>query len=75
MPFPLLIKVSLLKNLTTLNNNRKMHFVKFLGSQNCLPDEKMPLRKTLPDKSLALKRHNQTGIGLSIIITGLRRGA
>ena len=40
-----------------------------MSSQNCLPDEKMALRKALPDKSLALKRHNRTGIGLSNIIT------
>ena len=48
----------------------KCIFVRVLGSQNYLPDEKMALKKALPDKSLALKRHNRTGIGLSNILTG-----
>ena len=45
-------------------------FVKFFGSQNCLPDEKMALKKALPDGNLAFKYHYRTGIWLSKIITG-----
>ena len=40
-------------------------FVKFLGSQNCLPDKKMALKKALLDGNLALKIAYQTGIWLS----------
>ena len=32
-----------------------MHFVNFLGSQNCLSGEKKGLKKALLDKNLALK--------------------
>ena len=35
---------------------------KFLGSQNCLLEEKMALKKALPDRKLCLKYHYQTGI-------------
>ena len=59
----------------------KCIFVKFLGSQNCLPDEKMALKKALLDRNLALnkalldgnwalKYYYRTRIGLSNIITG-----
>ena len=52
-----------------------MHFVNFLGSQNCLSGEKKGLKKALLDKNLALKKalpnrnwafkyHYWTGIGL-----------
>ena len=40
----------------------KCVFVKFLGSQNCLLEEKMALKKALPDRKLSLKYHYQTGI-------------
>ena len=51
-----------------------------MGSQNCLPDEKMALKKALPDRNLALKKelpdgnlalkyHYRMGIRLSNIIT------
>ena len=33
-----------------------MIFVRFLGSQNCLPDEKMSIKKALPDMNLAPKK-------------------
>ena len=49
--------------------------MKFLGSQNCLPDEKMALKKTLPDGNFALKYHYRTGISLSNIITGREFGS
>ena len=52
----------------------KCIFVKFLGSQNCLPDEKMALKKALPDGNWALKYHYRTGIWLSNIITGRELG-
>ena len=58
-----------------------MHFVKFLGSQNCLPDEKIVVKEVLPNKNLALRKasvgrnwalkyHYSAGIDLSNIITG-----
>ena len=43
-------------------------FVKFLGSQNSLPDKKMALKKTLPDRNFALKYLYQTRIGLSHLV-------
>ena len=36
-----------------------------VGSQICLPDEKMALKKALPDGNLALKIAYRTGIWLS----------
>ena len=33
----------------------KCIFVNFFGSQNCLPDEKMALKKAIPDGNLAFK--------------------
>ena len=58
-----------------------MHFVRFLGSHNCLPDEKMALEKELPNGNsaikitlsnvnLALKITYQTRIWPSNILTG-----
>ena len=58
----------------SLKKIEKCVFVKFLGSQNCLTDEKMALKKALPDGNLALKYHYQTRIGLSNIITGREFG-
>ena len=60
--------------------------LKGLGSQNCLPDEKMAPKKALPDRKLALKKalpdgnwalkyHYRTGIWLSNIITGRELGS
>ena len=34
----------------------KCIFVRYLGSQNCLPEEKMALKKALPEENLALKK-------------------
>ena len=44
-------------------------FVQFLGSQNCLPDKKMALKKALPYRNLGLKYHYRTGIRLANILT------
>ena len=59
----------------SLKKIEKGIFVKYLGSQNCLPDEKMALKKALPDGNWALKYHYQTGIWLSKIITGREFGS
>ena len=52
------INVSYVKHQATCYKNRKMHFVRFLGSQHYLPDEKMDL-----------KRHYWMGIRLSELLT------
>ena len=41
----------------SLKKIEKYIFVRFLGSQNCLPDEKMALKKAVPDGNWALKYH------------------
>ena len=46
-----------------------------MGSENFLPDEKMPLKKALPDRNLALRYHYRTGILLSNIVTGEEFGS
>ena len=51
-----------------------MHFVIFVGSQNCLPDEIITLKKALPDGNLALKITYQTEIWLSKSITRQKSG-
>ena len=52
----------------------KCVFVIFLGSPNCLPDEKMALKKALPDRNLALKITYRMGIWLSKSLTGRESG-
>ena len=55
-PFPTDQGVIGEKSDKSLKKIEKCIFVKFLGSQNCLPDEKMALKKALPDRNLALKK-------------------
>ena len=51
-----LINLPYVKNLTTCYKKiEKCIFVRYLGSKNCLPDEKMALKKALGDGNLALK--------------------
>ena len=47
----------------------KCFFVRFLGSQNCLPEEKRALPKELLNGNLALKMTYQTRIWPSNILT------
>ena len=49
--------------------------MKFLGSQNCISDEEMALKKALPDGNLAFKYHYRTEIWLSNTITGQKFGS
>ena len=54
------------KSYNSLLKKEKCNFVNLMGSQNFLPDEKMALKKALPDKNFDLKKAHQTGIGLSL---------
>ena len=51
-----------------------MTFCQSFGLSKYLPDEKMALKKALPDGNLSLKYHYRTGICLSNIITGQKFG-
>ena len=48
----------------------KFIFVRFLESQDCLPDNKKALKKALTDMNLALKMSFRTRIWSSNILTG-----
>ena len=74
-PFPIDQGVIGEKSDKSLKKIEKCIFVRFLGSQNCLPEEKMALKKPLPDGNWALKYHYRTGIWLSKIITGREFGS
>ena len=54
----------------SLQKIEKCIFVKFVVSQNYLLDEKMVLKKVVPDGNLALKTTYRTRIWPSDILTG-----